>query len=335
MSLDPEALAEAVAAQGAILRVVVAEVRGSVPREPGAAMLVWEDGFDGTIGGGALEWEALAEARRRLAGPPESSDGVRSMPLGPALAQCCGGHCTLAFERWDSSKLKSLKDDTPLLARALGDGAAAAEPPLAIRGALRAARSKGEAPFVFAPGATPWLAEPVRRRPTPLWLWGAGHVGRAVVRVFEELPFALTWIDDAPERFPEPVPAHAARLIGSDLPRLAAHAPADAAHLVMTYSHALDLEICHAVLARGAFSRLGLIGSATKAARFRARLGALGHDQGAISRLECPIGLRSGDALLGGKAPAEIAISIAADHLAWRNRASAGRFRDRERGRAG
>ncbi|MEM1315984.1 MAG: XdhC family protein, partial [Pseudomonadota bacterium] len=79
----------------------------------------------------------------------------------------------------------------------------------------------------------------------------------------------------------------------------------------------------------------GLIGSATKAARFRARLGALGHDQGAISRLECPIGLRSGDALLGGKAPAEIAISIAADHLAWRNRASAGRFRDRERGRAG
>ncbi|MEM6439991.1 MAG: xanthine dehydrogenase accessory protein XdhC [Pseudomonadota bacterium] len=321
MSLDPDALQTVITRQGPVIRVVVAEAAGSVPREPGAAMLVWADGFEGTIGGGALEWEALDEARRRLAGPPDMADGARAYPLGPALAQCCGGRCTLAFERWDPSRIKDLDRETRLLARPLGGVVGAADAPLAIRGALRAARSKGEASVLFAPGDPPWLAESVAPARTPLWLWGAGHVGRAVVKVFEDLPFAIAWIDDAPERFPDAVPPHAERVITKTPARLAAHAPGDAAHLVMTYSHALDLEICHAVLRQGAFSRLGLIGSATKAARFRARLDALGHSDPAVSRLECPIGLRRDGEILGGKSPAEIAVSIAADHLAWRNRA--------------
>lgn len=331
MSLDPETLEDLIGQHGPIIRVVMAEIRGSVPREAGAAMTVWETGFDGTIGGGALEWEAQAEARRRLARPADAADGIRAYPLGPALSQCCGGHCTLAFERWDMPRLDGLSRDAPVFARPVRAPSAATaageEPPPAIRGALRAARSKGEAGFVFAPGSPPWLAEPVTRRRTPLWLWGAGHVGRAVVRVFEDLPFSITWIDDAEARFPAVVPGHAERVVATDVARLAVHAPDDAAHLVMTYSHALDLEICHSVLRQGSFSRLGLIGSATKAARFRARLGALGHADDAIARLECPIGLQRDGAVLGGKAPAEIAISIAADHLEWRNRTDARRVR--------
>ncbi|MEO0681487.1 MAG: xanthine dehydrogenase accessory protein XdhC [Pseudomonadota bacterium] len=321
MSFDADQLENVITRCGPVVRVVIANAKGSVPREAGAAMTVWADGFEGTIGGGALEFEALAEARRRLreGGP----DGAAAYPLGPALAQCCGGHCTLAYERWDAARLRDLDRAMPLLARPLGGVGSAADAPLAIRGALRAARSKGVAEIVFAPGDPPWLAEPMAPRTTPLWLWGAGHVGRAVVRVFEGLPFALTWIDDAAERFPAPLPAHAQRLTAAKPAALSAHAPADAAHLVMTYSHAMDLEICHALLSRGTFARLGLIGSASKAARFRARLSALGHGAEAIARLDCPIGLRAEGALLGGKAPAEIAVSVAADHLAWRARRKA------------
>ncbi len=343
MSLDPAHLAEATA-EGPVCRVVVAEARGSAPRDAGAAMLVRAEGFEGTVGGGALEFEALAEARRRLAAGRE---GSRAFPLGPALGQCCGGAVTLAFEIWDAARVRGLTSlrwlarpvgaEGPALAvtaeagapariAALGArepvGAGAEAPqagehdtaPAPIRAALRAARSGKGPGTVWAGG---WLGEPVAPARTPLWLWGAGHVGRAVVRAFDGLPFAITWVDDAPERFPDPLPGRAAVRIAPRPTELVPDAPADAAHLVMTYSHATDLALAHAVLRRGC-ARLGVIGSRTKAARFRARLAALGHAGEEIARMEMPIGLRGPDGPLGGKAPAEIAVSVAADHLAWR-----------------
>ena len=79
----------------------------------------------------------------------------------------------------------------------------------------------------------------------------------------------------------------------------------------MTYSHAMDLAICHAILARGTFGHLGLIGSATKRARFRSRLSDLGIPAPTLDRMVCPIGLPS----LKHKAPAVIAIGVAADLL--------------------
>lgn len=319
MSFDRDALARAIAAHGPVVRVVVAEALGSAPREAGAAMIVHATGFEGTIGGGALEFEALAEARRRLdAGP----DGVAHYPLGPTLAQCCGGAATLAYERWGKERLATLSDTT-VFTRPLGG---VGEPPLAIARALRDARGGQSADTLYVPGAPPWLAEPMTPTLTPLWIWGAGHVGRALVRVFDGLPFAITWIDSAPDRFPDPVPPHARALPAPDPADAAALAPAGAAHLVLTYSHALDLEICHRLLARGGFARLGLIGSASKSARFRSRLRALGHDETTVSRLECPIGLAGPAGLRGGKAPAEIAVSVAADHLQWRASRGAARL---------
>ena len=96
--------------------------------------------------------------------------------------------------------------------------------------------------------------------------------------------------------------------VSPDLPALAAAAPADATHIVMTYSHALDLAICHAVLRRGQFGHLGLIGSATKRARFLQRLAGLGIAPAMLQRLTCPIGLPG----VGAKEPAMIAVSVAA-----------------------
>jgi len=146
----------------------------------------------------------------------------------------------------------------------------------------------------------------------PLHIYGAGHVGRALVRVLQDLPFAVTWADTAASRLPNPVPLHVRAHATPDLPALAAAAPADAFHIVMTYSHALDLAICHAVLRRGQFAYLGLIGSATKRARFTQRLAGLGVAPPMLARLTCPIGLPG----VGAKEPAMIAVSVAAQLMA-------------------
>jgi xanthine dehydrogenase accessory factor len=230
------------------IRVSVVSTRGSAPREAGAQMLVTADGIIGTIGGGALEWQAMAEARAMLkagAGPVE-----RTVSLGPGLGQCCGGAVTLRFE--------------------LAEGL-------------------------------------VRPAGAPLWIWGAGHVGRALVRTLSPLPeVAISWIDTAPGRFPHDMPETVTRLVAADPPRLMPHAPGDAHHLILTYSHDIDLALCDAVLRRG-FATCGLIGSATKWARFRSRLGALGHADAEISRIDCPIG----DPGLG-KHPQAIAVGVTA-----------------------
>jgi xanthine dehydrogenase accessory factor len=125
----------------------------------------------------------------------------------------------------------------------------------------------------------------------------------------------VTWCDVDASRFPAVVPEGVTMRIGMDV-----DGPKDAEHLVMTFSHALDLELCHALLGHG-FARLGLIGSATKWARFRARLGALGHSAASIARIQCPIGDPS-----MGKHPQAIAIGVAAAFLS-----ASGRLMDARR----
>ncbi|NNE52328.1 MAG: xanthine dehydrogenase accessory protein XdhC [Sulfitobacter sp.] len=132
----------------------------------------------------------------------------------------------------------------------------------------------------------------------PLWLWGAGHVGRAVVEAAPAHAFDITWVDDAAARFPSAVPDHVTDIVARDMPLLAARAPLRAHHLILTYAHDIDLALCASLLRRGAAS-VGLIGSDTKWARFQRRLRGLGLDP---SPIICPIG----DKRLG-KAPAQIA----------------------------
>lgn len=139
-------------------------------------------------------------------------------------------------------------------------------------------------------------------------LFGAGHVGKEVARILERLPCTVTWVDPRPEQFPAAVAASVKVEIEQEPVFAVADAPPGASYLVMTHSHALDLEIVSAVLKRGDSAFLGLIGSATKAAKFRARLQARGID---ASRLVCPIGLWK-----SGKHPAEIAVAVAAQLLA-------------------
>ncbi|MEO0914704.1 MAG: XdhC family protein [Pseudomonadota bacterium] len=115
----------------------------------------------------------------------------------------------------------------------------------------------------------------------------------------------MFWGDDAPNRFPEAIPHNATKLIAAALPDAAPHAPADAHHIILTYSHAIDLALCHALLPRPHAS-VGLIGSATKKARFLKRLAEAGLPEATTAKLVCPIGHRS-----LGKEPAAIALGVA------------------------
>ncbi|MEZ5714807.1 MAG: XdhC family protein [Paracoccaceae bacterium] len=92
-------LAEFLAQPGAVVRVRIAAVAGSSPREVGAEMLVSHTGEYGTIGGGQLEYMALDEARRLLAGGVERAG--MDVPLGPEIGQCCGGRVRLDLQRLD------------------------------------------------------------------------------------------------------------------------------------------------------------------------------------------------------------------------------------------
>jgi xanthine dehydrogenase accessory factor len=303
---DLDALRCAVEARARVARVVIASVDGSSPREAGAAMLVWADGSEGTIGGGALEWEATRRAQMVLA----TGGGTRidREALGPKLGQCCGGAVTLLTEVYDAKGIAEL-DGQDVIARPV-DGR---DMPLAVRRILGRARGEGVIP---APTLVQgWMVEPVARPSRHIWVWGAGHVGRALVSVLAPLPeLAITWVDVAAERFPDVVPDAVTMLPATDPAALVTHAPATAEHVILTYSHALDLELCHRLLGRG-FVGLGLIGSQTKWARFRSRLTALGHSPAQIARINCPIG----DPSLG-KHPQAIALGVATELLKARTR---------------
>lgn len=324
MSFDAHALGAAVAAHGAVVRIVVTRTAGSVPRPEGTAMLVWADGQDGTIGGGALEFSAIAEARAVLRDGVEAEvaavPGVllrmRTLPLGPGLGQCCGGAVTLV---WELFAAHSLPRDFPFMRPVAEHVAGPGAEPVAKHGGHSAppprviARAAALGPGCGPVEADGWLIETALAPARPLWIFGAGHVGRALVSVLAPLPgHAITWIDTGAERFPDTVPDGVTPVVASQPAALVRHAPRDADHLILTYAHDMDLAICHALLTRG-FASAGLIGSATKWARFRTRLAALGHPPARIARIACPIG----DPQLG-KHPQAIAIGVAAAILGSR-----------------
>lgn len=147
-----------------------------------------------------------------------------------------------------------------------------------------------------------------------LQLYGAGHVGRAIVRLLEDIPCQVWWIDERESEFPPPpalpVP-HIERLCVEPVEAEVASAPPGCCYLVLTHSHDLDQAITEAVLRRGDFGFLGLIGSATKRARFEHRFQARGIAPDAIDRLVCPIGLPG----ITGKEPEVIALAAVAQLL--------------------
>ncbi|MEC7852673.1 MAG: xanthine dehydrogenase accessory protein XdhC [Pseudomonadota bacterium] len=285
--------------EGAVVRASLVGVRGSAPREAGAMMLISRTSIWQTIGGGTLEFEIMAGARDLIAAPDAPwRRKVITAALGPDMGQCCGGQVRVLLERFggaEDATLAALQTCNVLAHPLSGDG------PLTDGGDAVPGRD-GD---VFV--------APVTLPGRPLFLYGAGHIGRALAPHLVALQFDLHWVDIAEDRFPDTVPAGARRVVATDPTVIAAHAPGDAFHLVITHNHALDEAICHRVLSGDGFARLGLIGSATKAARFRSRLGRAGVDDAALDRLVCPVGLPE----ITGKHPARVALSIAAGTAVW------------------
>ncbi|HWA51384.1 MAG TPA: xanthine dehydrogenase accessory protein XdhC [Dongiaceae bacterium] len=314
MSRQPAWLSAALAAiaggEPAAL-VTVAEAKGSTPREAGAKMLVRARDIVGSIGGGQLELLAIDAARRMMA-EPSARLALAPHSLGPDLGQCCGGAVKLLLEPLSAH-------DRPWLEAWMAHAEAA-------QAATLVTESDGMKSWIVAVGNQPrvedrpghaWrVLEPVRHLARPLWLYGAGHVGRALATVLSELDFDVTWLDSRHDGFPQAIPANVQSVIAPQLAATPDDAPAGCLFLVMTHSHQLDLDICDRILRRGDFAFLGLIGSDTKKARFLSGLRALGHGPATLERLVCPIGL----AQIPGKQPMEIAVSVAAQLLALQDR---------------
>ena len=255
----------ALLAQQPAVLVQVEAAQGSVPRDAGTWMAVFAGKLVGTIGGGHLEFQAVALAKEILAGRA-ALPGLQTVPLGPALGQCCGGVVVLEYRCVSQA-------DTAFLQQAL-------------RPALQ-----------------------------PLALFGGGHVGHALVKVLTELPFALRWIDSRDEVFPKQLPEQVMTEHSDPVHAAVADLVPGSKVLIMSFSHAEDLDILSACLMRMRVSAdlqyVGLIGSASKWARFRHRLEERGFGAEDFARVTTPIGMSG----IESKLPEVIAVSVAAQLL--------------------
>ena len=262
---DEARLLQRLSAGRAVL-VTVARTQGSAPREAGTWMAVFADAVLATIGGGHLEFEAIARARRMLSGDEALPADEQRTALGPSLGQCCGGVVHLRYEP-------------------------------------------------VGPAEVPALRERLADRRTPVALFGGGHVGRALVEVLARLPFSVHWIDSRDGIFPGALPP-SVQAEHSDPVQAAVADPAPGSRvLIMSFSHAADLDIVAACLRRrrerADLPFVGLIGSRTKWATFRHRLEARGFTAGELDGVTCPIGVPG----IEGKEPEVIAVAVAAQLL--------------------
>lgn len=292
---------------GRVALVTLIAAEGSTPREVGARMIVTPAGdILGTIGGGTLEYRVIEEARAAM----QSTNWIarpRDVPLGPDLGQCCGGRLTYVIETFNEADLDHIKD---LAQREL-------QGEFSTRGRIGSAAHlhRDVTNVIITLGSINIddndVCESFLDRRTPVLLFGAGHIGRALTLALAPLPFYVRWIDSRDDAFPALVPQNVTAVRGADMDAEIRSAPAHALILVMTHSHPLDLAIVASALKRDDLPFVGLIGSDTKRARFMRRLRDMGIGEAAAARLVSPIGLPS----ISGKEPAVIAASIVADLL--------------------
>ncbi|HEY4081325.1 MAG TPA: xanthine dehydrogenase accessory protein XdhC [Burkholderiaceae bacterium] len=260
--LDWQRLHQQLEREPAVLATVV-RVQGSTPREAGAWMAVTANGLIGSIGGGQLEFDVMAEARSALTAGGIISP-LRRYALGPTLGQCCGGVVHVRLEWLDASHREGLRR---------------------------------------------------RLTPTPVMrvaLFGGGHVGRAIAELFSRLPVALHWIDSRDEIFPPDLPGQVETEHSDPVHAAVRDLAPGSRVLVMSFSHAEDLDIVAACLTRVRESDdlpfIGLIGSKSKWASFRHRLEARGFTEADLARITCPIGIPG----ITGKQPDVIALAAVA-----------------------
>ncbi len=262
------ALTRELTAGRAAMLCTVTDSRGSVPRGTGARMLVLEGGEAlGTIGGGAVEHQAVQFARELLE-QGRSAERTYGLAPGGDADMICGGEVDVRFRCLAPSDVRELEAIT---------------------------REWAPADRVL--------------------LFGGGHVARALAKVLSLADYSVEVWDQRPEAVtPALFPDAAALRCGAWEAALEALAPVAAEDyvVVMTPGHQADFTVLAQVLKTPA-KYIGCIGSRSKAAAVRSRLLEAGFSEGEVDRVRSPIGLP-----IGGKAPGEIAVSVAAEMIACR-----------------
>lgn len=231
--------------------VTLIGVTGSTPRNSGTKMVIAENEFYDTIGGGHLEHVAIKYAHTMLregVNAQINAQHIEHFQLGSNLGQCCGGTATVLFESFIASGVN-------------------------------------------------------------IMLFGAGHVGQALMPMLSALPCNITWVDSRQSQFPLNVEQyqHTTTVVSDSPEEEVVSMPANSYYIVMTHNHQMDFDISQAVLKRSDFSYLGLIASETKWRRFKQRYKHRDIDDSVVQRMHCPIGLST----VQGKLPMEVAVSVA------------------------
>lgn len=305
--------------------VTVLETTGSAPREVGSRMVVTLETSTDTIGGGNLEFHAIERARELLT----SSEGPERFDeffgLGITMSQCCGGAVRLLYEVFDESASKPIRE---ALDHTYHSASLFMVSPLNLsaKSHTQVVNWRGNTPLPSVVKATiddllqnnettsklvkqdseEWFVSRLDENIVPLALFGAGHVGKAVIHALENLPFQIFWVDERAAMFPTTIPANTQTIVVNNTLEGLEQIPANALYLIMTHNHGLDYQLCLKIFQTKNFSWLGLIGSKTKRFRFEKRLLQDGIGKGQLNHLVCPIGLPN----LPGKTPAVIAASV-------------------------
>jgi xanthine dehydrogenase accessory factor len=266
--------------------VSVESVQGSGPREVGAWMAVFSQTLVNTIGGGHLEFQAIIEARALLSRPahvnvPSANGNLASTPTH------------------EDNALTTRYALGPALGQCCG-------------GVVHLKFER------ISAADAPALKQRLLANGQPLALFGGGHVGRALVNVLSTLPYNVQWIDSRDEIFPAHLPPNVVCEHSDPVHAAVADVPSGASVLIMSFSHAEDLDVVAACLKRqrlhGDLKFVGLIGSKTKWATFQHRLEAKGFTAEELAFITCPIGVSG----ITGKEPEVIAVSVAAQLLQQR-----------------
>ena len=334
-------------AVSASVLITVKQTRGSAPRAAGTKMLVMGHQCVGTIGGGHLEFRTIESAHKLLTDANASPRYFEKIPLGPSLGQCCGGMVELMYERisnseapWIQSLGQCFESEIPaVIVTSLNNkeqvhqqdacklivtesdcyGELMSSNPDGTREVQTQSEEKSKAvlyarellsnrALTAQHEQDDLLYELTSSESFHLMLFGAGHVGQAVVSVLQALSCRITWIDSREELFPESLPNNVTVVTCDEPEEEIDSAPPGTYVLIMTHNHQLDLKICEQALQKINVSFCGLIGSSSKNQRFRKRLLARGLGDKAVNRLVCPIGIDS----ISGKEPGVIAIAVAA-----------------------
>ena len=341
----------AIALNNGCVLLTVIETKGSTPCSVGDKIIFSNKQLTfGSIGGGNLEFQALALAKDLLSKDTNATH-LEKYPLGATLGQCCGGYVKVMFESFVNSSNQLKKKNSWLetvsdLIEKQQDFVVAT-----IIDNQTDKRNSGKK-FVYTANSdkspssndltskisagaynllstndSPTIAQYQNSSESlievcyekvnntelqSVAIFGAGHISRALMPILTKLPIRIYWIDDRVEQFEQyQGDTSQINIICDDFISGLADLPEETYCLVITYSHKMDFDICEKIISRNSFTYLGMIGSRIKGNKFRDRLLKKGYPKETVDKFICPIGAKQKFL----KSPTAIAVTIAMDLL--------------------